>query len=120
MFKVTPNPPVTDPASPYESLDSRKLNEAAERALDHYLTPPTADIMAAPYQPNRLYLANPASNSECLLTDASGGLGSATVMLNNFAAHLEGTHRQTVLGIAQIVMLAELAVNQVLDNVVPT
>ncbi len=23
MFKVTPNPPDTDPASPYESLDSK-------------------------------------------------------------------------------------------------
>jgi hypothetical protein len=36
MCKITPNPPKTDPASPYESLDSNKLHEAAERALDHY------------------------------------------------------------------------------------
>ena len=56
MFKVTPNPPVTDPASPYESPDSKKLHEAAERALDHYLGPPTAEIMAAPYKPNALYI----------------------------------------------------------------
>ncbi|EJM62093.1 hypothetical protein PMI30_04823, partial [Pseudomonas sp. GM50] len=40
MFKPTPNPPETDPTSPYESLDSKKLNEAADRALDHYLKPP--------------------------------------------------------------------------------
>jgi hypothetical protein len=39
MFKVTPNPPETDPASPYESLYSKKLHEAAKRALDHYLLP---------------------------------------------------------------------------------
>ena len=39
MFKVTPNPPNTD-TSPYESLDSKKLHEAADRALDHYLKPP--------------------------------------------------------------------------------
>jgi hypothetical protein len=45
MFKVTPNPPATDTTSPYESLDSKKLHEAAERALDHYLGP--ADIMAS-------------------------------------------------------------------------
>lgn len=35
MFKVTPNPPETETVSPYESPDSRKLSEAAERALDH-------------------------------------------------------------------------------------
>lgn len=126
MFKVTPNPPVTepasitDPASPYECPDSKKFNEAAERALDYYLSPPTAQIMAAPYCPNRLYMANPKSSNESLLVDASETLGSANVMLNDFAALLEGTHRKTLLGIAQIVMLGELAVNQVLDNLVPT
>ena len=39
MIKETPNPPETDDVSPYESPDSKKLNEAAERALDHYLKP---------------------------------------------------------------------------------
>ena len=40
MIKPTPNPPETDSVSPYESLDSKKLHEAADRALDHYLCPP--------------------------------------------------------------------------------
>ena len=35
MFKVTPNPPDTDPTSPHETTDSQKPHEAAERALDH-------------------------------------------------------------------------------------
>ncbi|WP_160292522.1 hypothetical protein [Pseudomonas fluorescens] len=39
MIKPTPNPLETDPVSPYKFPDSRTLNEAAERALDHYLTP---------------------------------------------------------------------------------
>jgi mRNA interferase RelE/StbE len=39
MFKVTPNPPDTDPASPYETLDSKKLHDAVERALDYHLKP---------------------------------------------------------------------------------
>jgi hypothetical protein len=126
MFKVTPNPPVTepasitDPASPYECPGSKKFNEAAERALDYHLGPPASQIMAAPYRPNRLYMANPKSDNESLLVDASETLGSANVMLNDFAALLEGTHRKTLLGIAQIVMLGELAVNQVLDSLVPT
>ena len=120
MFKVTPNPPATDTTSPYESLDSKKLHEAAERALDHYLGPPTAEIMAAPYKPNALYMASPESDNESLLVDASETLGSATVMLQNHVAMVEGTHRKTLQGIAQVVMLAELAVNRVLDRLVPT
>ncbi|EJM20270.1 hypothetical protein PMI21_01182 [Pseudomonas sp. GM18] len=38
MFKATPNPPVNDPASPYESLDSKKLH-AAERVLFSFVSP---------------------------------------------------------------------------------
>ncbi len=112
MFKLTLNPPIIDPAtithptSPYESPDSRKLNEAAERALDHYLGPPKARIMAPPYQPNRLYMANPQSDAESLLVDACETLGSASVMLNDFAGQLEGPRRKTLQGIAQIVMVA--------------
>jgi hypothetical protein len=126
MFKITPNPPtidpaaVTDPTSPYESPDSKKLNEAAERALDHYLGPPTARIMDTAYQPNRLYMANPQSDAESLLVDACETLGSASVMLNDFAGQLEGPRRKTLQGIAQIVMVAEMAVNQVVDKLVPT
>ncbi len=119
MFKPTPNPPITDPASPYESLDSKKLNEAAERALDHYLKP-AAQIMATTNEPERMFLANPVYNSESLLANACESLGSATVMLGDIAALLEGTHRKTLLGIAQVVMLGELAVNQALDNVEPS
>jgi hypothetical protein len=118
MTKSTPHPPVTDPASPYESLDSKKLHEAAERALDHYLNPAT-QIMATANEPEPMYLANPKYNTEALLANASETLGSATTMLNNFAALLEPSHRKTLLGIAQVVMLGELAVNQALDHVEP-
>ncbi|WP_207867995.1 DUF6124 family protein [Pseudomonas sp. 58(2021)] len=126
MFKVTPNPPVTEPASitdptsPYECPDSKKFNEAANRTLDYHLGPMTAHMMSAPYSPNRLYQTNPTSSNESLLVDAAETLGSANVMLNNFADLLQGPHRKTAQGIAQVVMLAELAVNQVLDKVVPT
>ncbi len=126
MFKATPNPPVTEPASitdptsPYECPDSKRFNEAANRALDYHLGPMTAHMMAAPYTPNRLYQTNPASNNESLLADAVETLGSANVMLHNFADLLQGPHRKTAQGIAQVVMLAELAVNRVLDKVVPT
>lgn len=122
MKKPTPNPPEahtatdTDTTSPYASIDSKKLHEAAERALDYYLNP-TAHVMATPHTPNQMYFANPKADTESLLANASESLSSATVMLGDFAALLEGTHRKTLLGIAQVVMLGELAVNQALDNV---
>lgn len=115
MFKVTPNPPETDPASPYESLDSKKLHEAAERALDHHLGP--ADILASTSAPEPMFLANPQYDTESLLANASESLGSATTMLYDFAALLDNPRRKTLLGIAQVVMLGEIAVNQALDNV---
>ena len=116
MFKVTPNPPDTDPASPYKSPDSKKLHDAAERALDYYL-PPASHIKASTNQPERMFLANPAYDSESLLANACETLGSASEMLNNFAATLDNSRRKSALGIAQVVMLAELAVNQALDKV---
>lgn len=118
MTKSTPHPPDTDPASPYESLDSKKFHEAAERALDHYLNP-AAQIMAGTNEPEPMFLANPKYNTESLLANASETLGSATTMLNDFAALLETSHRKTLLGIAQVVMLGELAVNQALDHAEP-
>ena len=114
-----PEPPVTDLVSPYASPNSRKLHEAAERALDHYLLPAAA-IMATPYTPSTLFMVSPHSDTEALLTNAAGSLASATVMLGNFAGVLEGGDRHTLLGIAQVVMLGELAVNRALDIVVPT
>jgi hypothetical protein len=54
MKKPTPNPPEAeavadaDSTSPNASVDTRKLHDAAERALDDYLNP-TSKIMATPY-----------------------------------------------------------------------
>jgi hypothetical protein len=122
MKKPTPNPPETDAipdansTSPYVSIETRKLHEAADRALDFYLKP-SAAIMSAPYIPNQMFLVNSKADTESLLANASESLASATVMLGDFAALLNGTHRKTLLGIAQVVMLGELAVNKALDNV---
>ncbi len=116
MFKITPNPPDTYPTSPYESLDSRKMHDAAERALDHYLNP-TAAIMTAPYQASTMFLVNPETDTESLLVNASESLASASIMLGDVAGLVDGPIRRTLLGIAQVVMLGELAVNRALDRV---
>ena len=67
MFKVTPNPPDTDPASPYENLGSKKPHEAAEHALDFHSNTP-ADIMATPRTPGTMFFVNPQLDTETLLS----------------------------------------------------
>jgi hypothetical protein len=105
MFKVTPNPPDTDPASPHESLD-------------HDLKPGPR-IMATPRTPGTMFIVNPELNTETLLVHACESLASANVMANDLVDHLEGTSRNALLGIAQVIMLGELAVNRALDQLEP-
>jgi len=114
MIKPTPNPPEADSTSPYETLDSKKFLEAAERALDHYLNPllPRKPLL----KPNTRYLIAPGIPSEELLADACETLTSAKTMASDFAGMLDAPQRHVLLGIGQLIMLAELAVNRVLDN----
>ncbi|WP_256588333.1 MULTISPECIES: DUF6124 family protein [unclassified Pseudomonas] len=76
-----------------------------------------ANIMATPYTPNAMFRVNPQTDTESLLANACESLASASVMLCDFAGMLEGPNRQTLLGIAQVVMLGELAVNQAWGHV---
>ncbi|AXJ05260.1 hypothetical protein CFN16_14370 [Pseudomonas fluorescens] len=114
MIKPTPNPPETDTTSPYETLDSKTFHEAAERALDHYLNPllPRKPLL----KPNTRYLIAPGIPSEELLADASETLTCAKTMASDFAGMIDAPQRHVLLGIGQLIMLAELAVNRVLDN----
>ncbi|MHC8340430.1 DUF6124 family protein [Pseudomonas sp. HLT2-19-2] len=118
MFKPTPNPPKTDDVSPYDSLDSKKLHEAAHRALDHYLNL-AAHIKATPRTPGTMFTVNPELDTETLLAHACESLASANVMTMDLADQMEGPSRNSLLGIAQIIMLGELAVNRALDNIDP-
>ncbi|MHC8328306.1 DUF6124 family protein [Pseudomonas sp. LB1P83] len=114
---MTPNPPEADDVSPYESTDSKKLNEAADRALDYCLKPVIPKD--TPRKPSTIYLVAPDTDDETLLVNACESMASASVMLSNFAGLMEGPHRNTVLGIQQVVMLGELAVNRMLDRLDP-
>ncbi|MHC8382762.1 DUF6124 family protein [Pseudomonas sp. LB3P14] len=115
MFKPTPNPPDTDPASPYESPDSKKLHEAADRALDYHLNP-AAFINATPRKLSTMFIVNPELDTETLLAHACESLASANVMAMDLADHMDGPSRNSLLGIAQVIMLGELAVNRALDR----
>ena len=125
MFKSTPNPPEAetdhqtppDSASPYENPHTKKFHEAAERALDYYLN--TEGIKASSRTPSTMFIINPDFDAETLLVHACESLASANVMAGDLAGTLEGPSRNALLGIAQIIMLGELAVNRALDRLDP-
>ncbi|MHC8305953.1 DUF6124 family protein [Pseudomonas sp. PB3P13] len=117
MFKVTPNPPDTDPVSPYES-DSNKLNQAAERALDFHF-PSIADIKATPRTPSTLFIVDPAATTETLVVYLVETLASVDVMVHDLVDQLDGGSRHALLGISNSIMLAEITANRVLDQIDP-
>ncbi|WP_426618066.1 DUF6124 family protein [Pseudomonas rustica] len=113
MIKPTPNPPETHPTSPYESLDSTKLHEAADRALDHCLCP---GATPPPHRNRKMYAVTADFKNEELLANACETLASARTIANDFANLIPASQRRTLQGIAQLIMLGELAVNRALDN----
>ncbi|QCY13348.1 DUF6124 family protein [Pseudomonas sp. MPC6] len=118
MFKVTPNPPDTDPASPYESPDSNKLNEAAESALPPH-APSTADIKATARTPSTLFTVDPHATTETLAVYLVETLASVDVMVHHLVDHLDGGSRHALLGISNSIMLAEITANRMLDQIDP-
>ena len=115
LKKPTPNPPETDNTSPYQSPDSKKFHEAAERALDHYLKPNALALRF--HKPSTMFQVAPDQDNESLLVHACESLAQASLMTSDIAAYIDLPQRRTILAIQQIIMLAELAVNRVLDNV---
>ncbi|WP_256656954.1 DUF6124 family protein [Pseudomonas sp. BGI-2] len=88
MIKPTPNPPQNEATSPYESLDSKKLHEAAERALDHHFAPPPGD-KPKPRKGN-LFAVSPDIDTEALLANASEDLLSISAIAANLADDVDG------------------------------
>ena len=117
MFKATPNPPEPDDVSPYTALDSKKLNDAANRALDHYLNPPDDPIPSPKKNTSSMFIIAPDVDNESLLAHACETLASLNVMTSDLAFTLDGPTRSSVLAIQQMVSLVELSVNRVLDQI---
>jgi hypothetical protein len=116
MFKVTPNPPDADPTSPRKKPNPKKLDEAADRALDFYLKPkpnqPETD-------PSQLFMVVNGVDTESLLANLSETLASANAMVSDLAFDLDGSRRHVALGIQQLIELSGLLANRALDNVDP-
>ncbi|RON25910.1 MULTISPECIES: DUF6124 family protein [Pseudomonas] len=121
MDKLIPDPPFNTTTPNAEASRTEELlkdREAIKRALDYYLDPPKP-YAAKPRRPSTMFLVSPDSDTESLLAQACESLASASVLASDFATHLIGPQRNTVLAIQQIIMLAELAVNRALDRVDP-
>jgi hypothetical protein len=68
---------------------------------------------------NPIFTIVPTVNSETLLVHACETLASASVMASELAFILEGPKCNLALAIQQMISLAELSVNRVLDQVDP-
>jgi len=75
--------------------------------------------MASPHSPSTFFNVNPELDTATLLVYACESLASANVMATDLVDHLQGTSRNALLGIAQVIMLGELAVNRALDKLDP-
>jgi hypothetical protein len=113
MFKVTPNPPDSDPVSPYENLDSKKLHEAAERALDHHF-PPTEK--KPPKRNGQLFSVCPDINTEALLANASEDLLSISAIAADLADNVDGSRRSVALALSRMADGVQLLVERALDD----
>ncbi|MCX7079391.1 MAG: DUF6124 family protein [Pseudomonas sp.] len=117
MFKVTPNPPETPNVSPDESLDSKKLHEAAHRALDHYLPPPPLDKPCASNdRPPPIFTIAPDINPEALLAHTYETFCSASTLTLDLSDDLEGKHRNLALAIYSLMELGLLLVEKMMDR----
>ena len=116
MFKITPNPPHTDPIPHDPTLSLQKVKEATDRALDYYLRP--EDLAAPPpsssFRP--IYLVDPTLDDETLLVEACESLSYAHAKAGNIANSIGGPERKPLLALQQVIMMNELLVNRLLDN----
>ena len=114
MFKPTPNPPENASTSPYESFDSKKLHEAAERALDHHFAPPPND---KPKRKGKLFTVSPDIDTEALLANASEDLKSISAIAADLADDIDGTRRSVALALSRMADGVQLLVERALDHI---
>ncbi len=95
MIKPTPNPPETDPTSPYESLDSKNSTKPP--------TAPSTTTSARPAPPRRrsaraMYAVTADTKNEDLLANACETLASAKTIAQEFAGLVKPSQRRTLWG----------------------
>jgi hypothetical protein len=113
MFKVTPNPPETDPDF-QAALEAEKLSEAADRALSHYFPPPHEK--PAKRRKFQLFTVSPDIGTEALLANASEDLLSISAIAADLADDVEGSRRSVALALSRMADGVQLLVERALDH----
>lgn len=103
MFKVTPNPP---------NKPDLKLNKAAHRAIDHYLSPETAPLLPPP----ALFNVAADASTEILITNSYETFSSVTALLLDLSEDLTGKQRDVVLAIHQLSELGVLLMDKLMER----
>jgi hypothetical protein len=101
MIKETPDPPDLDGEIEADTTFTSSKPAMSER------------------RPNPIFNIVPDVDNETLLVHACETLASASVMASELAFLLSGPKRNLALAIQQMITLAELSVNRVLDEVDP-
>ena len=114
MIKPTPNPPESPDISPYESLESKKFHEAAERALDHHFKPP---LDPHPKRETGLFSLSPGTDAEALMANASEDLLSISAIACDLADDLHGSRRSVALALSRMADGVRLMVEGTLDHI---
>lgn len=104
MFKVTPNPP---------NGPDLKLDQAAHRAIDHYLNP-----SAKPPLPPSTALFSVAddASSEMLIANSYETFSSVNALLLDLSDQLTGKQRDVALAIHQLSELGVLLVDKLMTR----
>ena len=106
MFKVTPNPP-NDP--------DLKLNQAAHRAIDHYLNA-DAEPPQPPAPSTTLFCVADDASPEMLIANSYETFSSVTALLLDLSDELTGKQRDVALAIHQLSELGMLLVDKLMER----
>ncbi|MFJ2321020.1 DUF6124 family protein [Pseudomonas sp. NPDC087817] len=117
MCKETPNPPETDDSvSPYKSTQSKKLHEAAEKALDHYLKPTVSSSRNSVDRGMQMFMIAPDLNREAVAIQTYETFSSVSILLLDLADSLDDKPRHLAMAIYQLSEMGLLLAEQALDN----
>ncbi len=110
MIKHSPNPP------PHQNYDSNLLQEAASRAISHYLNPANQTHKPAEPPLDGLFTVRTDLDAETLLVNASQDLASISVMASHLAFEIDGMQRDVALGICRMLEGVQLLVEGALSE----
>jgi hypothetical protein len=116
MFKATPNPPETDPVSPYSTLDSRKLHAAADKALDHYLKPDINHLRSSKGRAMEMFTVATDANPEALTIETYETFSTVSILLLDLAESLDDKPRHLAMAIYRMSELGLMLVERSLAN----